>query len=248
MDSKPVEVIHTMSKNFEDRLKPIGGDLTGLKTYIERKVQDCRMTDEEALAAIPDPKGLRKKGDRLTPKKVGEWHFQARNMEEQLYEIHMFIGKYLYETRNRLAKPSRHHKGNNSKTFTQWCEENKDALGMSERTVRKYILEYEQFSLGIKPIPSNVSSDSTLAMDATVDSTQTHTEQGLQTLEKLYEETPELTPDVDPDEIKPMGRITAIEREQQLKVAWLKKHLKIKSNKELIEKAVDEMYVKYHDR
>lgn len=132
MDSKQPEIIYSMSKSWEDRLKPIESDMTGLKTYISRQPQDCTMSDEEALAAAPKSN----KPAKLTAKEIGKWHHQARIMEEQLYEVHMFIGKFLYDTRKRLAKTSRHHKG---KTFDKWIEENKDVLGMSRATVFRYI-------------------------------------------------------------------------------------------------------------
>jgi hypothetical protein len=240
---------HNSPNSRMNKARHIGGDLTGLKQYRKREPQDCRVSDEEALAgAIIKPEEK-----RVTVHVIAKYHQRAKIMEEQLYEVHMFIGKFLYEKRESLKKSSRHHgsKYNKGKTFTQWVEENESKLGMSLATIKRYIQGYEQFSLGIKPIPDMDSSDSTRLNVSQVNQPQTYTEQDVQTitnLEEILNNTPELTPDVEPTEVKPKGRLSKISAEHQLKLEWLKRHFKVKTDKEALEKAIDDSYTIRHDR
>ncbi|MDV2992091.1 MAG: hypothetical protein N4J56_001745 [Chroococcidiopsis sp. SAG 2025] len=56
------------------------------------------------------------------------------------------------------------------------------------------------------------SSDSTQPQRGEVKLPQSHMQQGVQALENSYEQTPEITPDVDPEEVKPMGRLSRLEK------------------------------------
>ncbi|MBD2308871.1 hypothetical protein H6G17_25725 [Chroococcidiopsis sp. FACHB-1243] len=104
------------------------------------------------------------------------------------------------------------------------------------------------YGLGIKPIPAQESSGSISLNVRQVELPQTQTQQGVEALEKLLEQTPTPTPDVHPIEVKGMGRPAELSDQHKMKLLWLQRHFNLKTQKAVHEKLVDDAYVRYHDR